>query len=114
MESSSGSAVAKVSDSEVSFPKAKKKKGYSNQPQDVLQFEEEMSQALISPFNVARARASELRAMLTAVNSRGGSKRTFQRLPRHMRRRAMSYDVKRLPRKVREEAHAEVRFLDAY
>lgn len=51
----------------------------------------------------------ELSNMVRALESKGGSKRVFQQLPRHMRRRAMSHNVKRLPRRLREAARKEVR-----
>ena len=56
----------------------------------------------------AEARATELSCMVKALRSKGGSKRTFQQLPRHMRRRAMSHNVKRLPRRFRTQAAREV------
>lgn len=56
----------------------------------------------------AEARATELSCMVRALRSKGGSKRTFQLLPRHMRRRAMSHNVKRLPRRLRSKAKSEV------
>lgn len=56
----------------------------------------------------AEARAAELGNMVKAVRSKMGGKRTFQQLPRHMRRRAMSHNVKRLPRRLREAARKEV------
>ena len=56
----------------------------------------------------AEARATELSCMVKALRSKGGSKRTFQQLPRHMRRRAMSHNVKRLPRRLRSQAAREV------
>jgi len=54
------------------------------------------------------ARATELKSMVTALNNKGGGKRVFQTLPRHMRRRAMSHNPKRLPRHLRELAAREV------
>lgn len=56
----------------------------------------------------AEARATELNHMVKAMRSKGGSKRAFQGLPRHMRRRAMSHNVKRLPRRLRKKAEIEV------
>lgn len=56
----------------------------------------------------AEARATELCSMTKAMASKGSSKRTFQCLPRHMRRRAMSHNVKRLPRRLRPAAAKEV------
>ncbi|XP_049629822.1 ribonucleases P/MRP protein subunit POP1 [Suncus etruscus] len=55
----------------------------------------------------ARARAAEIRAMLTAVTQKSSNSLVFQTLPRHMRRRAMSHDVKRLPRRLQELARKE-------
>ena len=55
------------------------------------------------------ARAKEFSSMVNALKKKGGSKRTFQRLPRHMRRRATSHNVKRLPRRLRKQATNEVR-----
>ena len=54
------------------------------------------------------ARAKELSAMVHAVTNKGGAKRTFQKLPRHMRRRAASFNVRRLPHQARESAVNEV------
>ena len=55
----------------------------------------------------AEARATELKSMLKALESKEGGKRLFQKLPRHMRRRAMSHNPKRLPRRMREMAAKE-------
>lgn len=54
------------------------------------------------------ARATELKTMRRALKHKGGGKRVFQTLPRHMRRRAMSHNPKRLPRRLREAAAKEV------
>lgn len=53
----------------------------------------------------AEARATELKAMLKAVQSKrdGAGKKAFQRLPVHMRRRAMSHNPKRLPKRLRHD-----------
>ena len=40
-----------------------------------------------------------------------GGKRVFQQLPRHMRRRAMSHNVRRLPRRLQEKASKEVYYI---
>ncbi|XP_071807706.1 ribonucleases P/MRP protein subunit POP1-like [Asterias amurensis] len=50
----------------------------------------------------AGARAAELKTMTEAVMTMGGTRRTFQKLPRHLRRRAMSHDLRRLPKRLRE------------
>ena len=62
----------------------------------------------IHVLDYAEARALELSNMVRALKSKGGAKRTFQLLPRHMRRRAMSHNVKRLPRRLRKAAMKEV------
>ena len=56
----------------------------------------------------AQARAAEISAMLKAVTQTSSNSLVFQTLPRHMRRRAMSHNVKRLPRRLREIAQKEV------
>ncbi|XP_019711865.1 ribonucleases P/MRP protein subunit POP1 [Hippocampus comes] len=53
----------------------------------------------------ARARAAEVSAMLRAVTKTTGSCHVFGALPRHMRRRAMSHNTKRLPCRLREMAN---------
>lgn len=55
-----------------------------------------------------QARAMELYNMTAAISQHGGTRRTFQTLPRHMRRRAMSHNIKRLPHRLREQAKSEV------
>ncbi|XP_061804782.2 ribonucleases P/MRP protein subunit POP1 [Nerophis lumbriciformis] len=52
----------------------------------------------------ANARAAEVSAMLKAVTKTTGSCNIFGALPRHMRRRAMSHNTKRLPCRLREMA----------
>ncbi|XP_060535867.1 ribonucleases P/MRP protein subunit POP1 [Cylas formicarius] len=54
----------------------------------------------VSAFTAARVK--EIQAMTKALKQDTGTKLVFQRLPRHMRRRAMSHNVKRLPRRLRE------------
>ncbi|XP_041843541.1 ribonucleases P/MRP protein subunit POP1 isoform X2 [Melanotaenia boesemani] len=53
----------------------------------------------------ARARAAEVNAMLKAVTKTTSSSHVFQALPKHMRRRAMSHNTKRLPRRLRDVAN---------
>ncbi|KAK7812642.1 hypothetical protein U0070_016112 [Myodes glareolus] len=55
----------------------------------------------------AQARAAEISAMLKAVAQKSSNSLVFQTLPRHMRRRAMSHNVKRLPRRLQELAKKE-------
>ncbi|KAJ8290957.1 hypothetical protein GJAV_G00019650 [Gymnothorax javanicus] len=58
----------------------------------------------ITASSFARARAAEVQAMLKAVSKTTGSSHVFGALPKHMRRRAMSHDTKRLPVRLREGA----------
>ncbi|XP_066532885.1 ribonucleases P/MRP protein subunit POP1 [Hoplias malabaricus] len=53
----------------------------------------------------AKARAAEVSVMLKAVRKTTGSCHVFGALPKHMRRRAMSHNPKRLPCRLREVAH---------
>ncbi|XP_002737579.1 ribonucleases P/MRP protein subunit POP1-like isoform X2 [Saccoglossus kowalevskii] len=62
----------------------------------------------INVADFAEARATEINTMMKAMNNISGGRRIFQKLPRHMRRRAMSHNVKRLPRRLRARAEAEV------
>ncbi|KAM9278779.1 ribonucleases P/MRP protein subunit POP1 [Cariama cristata] len=55
----------------------------------------------------AQARAAEISAMLKAVAQKSSNSLVFQTLPRHMRRRAMSHNIKRLPRRLQEIARKE-------
>ncbi|XP_070555586.1 ribonucleases P/MRP protein subunit POP1-like [Ptychodera flava] len=57
----------------------------------------------------AEARAIEINTMMKYVTSTVGGRQVFQTLPRHMRRRAMSHNVKRLPRRLRKNAQFEAR-----
>ncbi|KAI0688915.1 POP1-domain-containing protein [Earliella scabrosa] len=58
----------------------------------------------------AEARAFEINAMHEAMeNARGNStQRAWQQLPRHLRRRAASHDVRRVPLRLRDKARAEM------
>lgn len=47
-------------------------------------------------------RSQEIQIMKNSLVSHKGSKLAFQTLPKHMRRRAMSHNVKRLPRRLRQ------------
>ncbi|XP_066235296.1 ribonucleases P/MRP protein subunit POP1 isoform X1 [Saccopteryx leptura] len=61
----------------------------------------------ITASTFAQARAAEISAMLKAVTQKSSNSLVFQTLPRHMRRRAMSHNVKRLPRRLQEVAQKE-------
>ncbi|KAG7470041.1 hypothetical protein MATL_G00135510 [Megalops atlanticus] len=58
----------------------------------------------ITASTFAKARAAEVCAMVRAVSKTTGSSHVFGALPKHMRRRAMSHDTKRLPARLREGA----------
>ncbi|XP_012867849.1 PREDICTED: ribonucleases P/MRP protein subunit POP1 [Dipodomys ordii] len=62
----------------------------------------------ITASTFAQARAAEISAMVKAVTQKSSNSLVFQTLPRHMRRRAMSHNVKRLPRRLREMAQKEL------
>ncbi|XP_031178566.1 ribonucleases P/MRP protein subunit POP1 isoform X2 [Sander lucioperca] len=67
-------------------------------------YAKEMSKYITAgPF--ARARAAEVSTMLKAVTKTTGSCHVFGALPKHMRRRAMSHNTKRLPRRLRDAAN---------
>ncbi|XP_043473836.1 ribonucleases P/MRP protein subunit POP1 [Leptopilina heterotoma] len=51
---------------------------------------------------IASARANEIAAMTNSLENPQQTKLIFQKLPRHMRRRIMSHNVKRMPRRLRE------------
>ena len=54
------------------------------------------------------ARNGELEQMFSLSSVVHGNARIMQRLPRHMRRRAASHNVKRLPANIRSIAEREV------
>ncbi|KAK2903726.1 hypothetical protein Q8A67_008439 [Cirrhinus molitorella] len=58
----------------------------------------------ITASHFAKARAAEVNAMLKAVGNITGSCHIFNALPKHMRRRAMSHNSKRLPSRLRDGA----------
>ncbi|KAH0617542.1 hypothetical protein JD844_015902 [Phrynosoma platyrhinos] len=68
-------------------------------------FHEMPKYVTVSPF--VQARAAEMKAMLKAVTQKSSNTLVFQSLPRHMRRRAMSHSIKRLPRRLRDLARVE-------
>uniref|UniRef100_A0A2C9JKD4 Uncharacterized protein n=1 Tax=Biomphalaria glabrata TaxID=6526 RepID=A0A2C9JKD4_BIOGL len=56
----------------------------------------------------AENRALEIQALSEVVKNVGGNHMAFQKLPRHMRRRAMSYNLKRVPRRLHSVVRAEI------
>ncbi|KAJ3180303.1 hypothetical protein HDU87_002182 [Geranomyces variabilis] len=65
----------------------------------------------ISVVEFAEARAFEIRAMEKALENsteKSGVARVFQTVPRHMRRRAASHNIKRLPKRLHARAQAQM------
>jgi hypothetical protein len=56
----------------------------------------------------AKARINEIEEMKKALKTFRGVRRVYQTLPRHLRRRTMGWDVKRMPRRLRNAASREV------
>lgn len=55
----------------------------------------------LQTYKFAAERVTEIKSLLGAINNPNQTKLVFQTLPKHMRRRAMSHNPKRLPRKYR-------------
>ncbi|GAA5839669.1 hypothetical protein JCM9279_005135 [Rhodotorula babjevae] len=66
--------------------------------------------AVLEVEKFAQARLFEISAMKRAMKSakEAGTQRAFQSLPRHLRRRAASHNIRRLPSRLRERARGEV------
>ncbi|GAA5894814.1 hypothetical protein JCM8208_006078 [Rhodotorula glutinis] len=66
--------------------------------------------AVLEVEKFAQARVFEISAMKRAMKSakEAGTQRAFQSLPRHLRRRAASHNIRRLPLRLRERARGEV------
>ncbi|KAH9488832.1 hypothetical protein Btru_058724 [Bulinus truncatus] len=56
----------------------------------------------------AENRALEIQALTEVVKEVGGNHMAFQKLPRNMRRRAMSHNLKRVPRRLHSIVKAEI------
>ncbi len=54
-----------------------------------------------------QARVAEIRSLTDTLTGIGGLRRTFQTLPRHLRRRTMSHSLKRYPLRLRQAAQRE-------
>lgn len=65
----------------------------------------------INVVDLAKDRAAEIDAMTAevAASKFSSTRRTFQQISRHMRRRAASHDIRRLPRRLRERALEELK-----
>jgi ribonuclease P/MRP protein subunit POP1 len=61
--------------------------------------------------NFVKSRESEIRALEASITSSKSvlSTRAFQQVPRHLRRRTASHNVKRVPKRLRTRALKEVR-----
>ncbi|XP_063931063.1 ribonucleases P/MRP protein subunit POP1 isoform X2 [Zophobas morio] len=68
---------------------------------DTLPGGEELPPAVTIARFVA-CRSQEIQVMKNSLGTQFGTKLAFQTLPKHMRRRAMSHNVKRLPRRLRQ------------
>ncbi|XP_076089545.1 ribonucleases P/MRP protein subunit POP1-like isoform X2 [Mytilus galloprovincialis] len=55
----------------------------------------------------AQSRANEIEALAIEIKKNTGARKVFQSLPIHMRRRAMSHNIKRLPRRLHNIARKE-------
>ncbi|CAG2237627.1 POP1 [Mytilus edulis] len=55
----------------------------------------------------AQSRANEIEALAEEIKKNTGARKVFQSLPIHMRRRAMSHNIKRLPRRLQNIARKE-------
>ncbi|KAL8586772.1 hypothetical protein ACOMHN_061285 [Nucella lapillus] len=82
--------------------------GTENAENSLSQFVSDHAPLEVSVAKFAECRARELKAMTEAVEKVGGNKLSFQRLPKHMRRRAMSHNIRRIPRRLRQRAQIEL------
>lgn len=62
----------------------------------------------ITTFQHCHQRLNEIKALTSAINHPSSTKLVFQKLPKHMRRRAMSHNPNRLPRKYRQAHLAQM------
>lgn len=72
-----------------------------------------MLQSSVDSMNFARARVNEMNLISKELDQAkySSTRRTFQQLSRHMRRRAASYNIKRLPTRLRLRALEEVMYI---
>lgn len=64
---------------------------------------------LLNTYKYAADRVTEIKSLVDAIRNPSNTKLVFQTLPKHMRRRAMSYNSKRLPQKNRKAHVAQMR-----
>ena len=71
-----------------------------------------MESAAVLVDQIVAARSAEIQTLRAAIEERrlAGRKRVFQTLPRHLRRRAASHNVKRVMRRVRPLAVKEAEY----
>ncbi|XP_031630008.1 ribonucleases P/MRP protein subunit POP1 [Contarinia nasturtii] len=62
----------------------------------------------ITTFNHCHQRINEIKSLTSAIANPNSTKLVFQKLPKHMRRRAMSHHPNRLPRKYRLAHRAQM------
>lgn len=62
----------------------------------------------VTTFQHCHARINEIKALTMAISNPTNTKLVFQKLPKHMRRRAMSHNPNRLPRKHRMAHKAQM------
>lgn len=67
----------------------------------------------IDVLDFAKARATEINMLKKDIEEAGsrGARRVFQTLPKAMRRRAASFNIKRLPTRLRMKAIMEVKLI---
>jgi len=92
----------------VTSRRRRREKRLKSQPKDVTVQNASSGPRGICAADFLQARAMELHNMTVAISHHSGTRRAFQTLPRHMRRRAMSHNIKRLPYRLREQAKKEV------
>jgi len=92
----------------VTSRRKRREKRLQSQPKDVTGQDTSSGPRGVCVADFLQARATELHNMTVTISHHGGTRRAFQTLPRHMRRRAMSHDIKRLPHRLREQAKKEV------
>jgi len=56
----------------------------------------------------AEARSSELKELVSQLKGHNSNRRVFQSPPRYLRRRAASFNIRRLPVRLRANAEREV------
>jgi len=62
----------------------------------------------ISVYRHVEETSNEIKAMLKATKQHSGSKTALQCLPRHMRRRSSSHNIKRLPKSIQNLAEMQM------